>query len=317
MPVPSASAPRILILLAAHNGAEFIAEQLDSVLAQEGVDVEVVVSDDASTDGTDAVLDGYADDPRVRRLPPGRFGSAAANFFRLVRECDAEGFDAVGFCDQDDVWVPHKLRRHWELLSLPNGLDGRGGYDAVSSNVTAFDAAGERRLIVKNQLQRACDYAFESGGPGSTFLMRPSTYRLLRERLLDPGSAASSTRAHDWLAYALVRAAGGRWFIDGESTVDYRQHDVNVLGANEGLRSNLRRLQQIANGAHRADARRIVAAAREVAAPDEAARLEWLAARIDERGPLSRLRLARRVGDFRRRRRDQLALAGTLLAGLW
>lgn len=317
MPAPNPPRPRILILLATHDGAEFLAQQLDSVLAQEDVDVEVVVSDDASTDATAEVLDGYSRDDRVRRLAPGRFGSAAANFFRLVRDCPAEGFDAVGFCDQDDVWVPHKLRRHYELLSLPDGLDGLGPYAAVSSNVTSFEADGTRRLIVKNQVQRLCDYAFESGGPGSTFLLRPEAYALVRERLADPASAASATDDHDWLVYALVRASGRRWFIDGESTVDYRQHGANVLGANEGLNANLARLRRIADGSHRAAVRGIVAAAREVASADEAARLDWLAARVSERGPLARLRLARRVGDLRRRRRDRIALAGTLLAGLW
>ena len=309
--------PRILILLTTHNGAEFVAAQLDSVLAQEGVEVEVVISDDASADATPEVLDGYRGDARVRRLEPGRFGSAAANFSRLVRECPGEGFDAVAFCDQDDIWVPWKLRRHYELLISPRGVDGGGPYAAVSSNVEAFDPDGRRRLIMKNQPQRECDYAFESGGPGSTFLMRPETYDLVRERLLDPDSAAASVRSHDWLVYALVRASGRRWFIDGEPTVEYRQHDRNELGANEGWRSHLGRIRAVADGRYREDVRRVVTAAAEVAADDQAERLAWIARIAERPTPLARLRLARMAPRLRRRRRDQLALAAMVAAGLW
>ena len=312
-----AERPRILVLLATHNGADYLAEQLDSVLGQQDVEVRVVVSDDASSDATMQVLGGYAADERVEVLEPGRFGSAAANFFRLVRHCDATGFNAVAFCDQDDIWVPHKLRRHYELLELAHGLDGAGPYAAVSSNVTAFDAVGNRRLIVKNQQQRACDYAFESGGPGSTFLLRPEAYVLVRDRLRRPDSAASAAKDHDWLIYALVRASGGRWCIDSEATVDYRQHDANALGANEGWRQNLRRFRQIADRTHRRDTQRIVAAAQEVATPQQAPRLEWLAARITRNDVFSRLRLARRAPELRRRRRDQLALAATVALGIW
>ncbi|WP_282851825.1 glycosyltransferase [Gulosibacter sediminis] len=311
--------PRILVLLTTHNGAAFLEEQLDSVLSQRGVDVDVLVSDDASTDGTGKILARYAAAAggRVRVLEPGVFGSATANFFRIMRDADVAGYDAVGFCDQDDVWVPGKLERHFNVLALPNGLDGRGAYWAVSSNVTAFTAAGERQLVVKNQLQRSADYMFESAGPGSTFLLRPEAFALVQRRLLAPDSVADATAAHDWLAYALVRASGGRWFIDGESSVEYRQHGKNALGANEGLSQYVRRFRSIANGQFRRNALGIVEACLEVASPAERGRLEWMRVRLERLNYLDRLRLARRVSEFRRRRRDQLALAGTLVLGLF
>ena len=44
--------PRIKVLLAAYNGADYIAEQLDSILSQTVPDIEILASDDGSTDGT-------------------------------------------------------------------------------------------------------------------------------------------------------------------------------------------------------------------------------------------------------------------------
>lgn len=312
------SRPRILVLLATHNGAEFLDEQLDSVLGQDAVDVTIVVSDDNSSDSTRQVLERRrAADPRIHCLEPGVFGSAAANFFRLVRDVDVAGFDAVALSDQDDIWENWKLHRHLQLLRRPQGVDGRGPLQAVSSNVTAFDDAGHEVLVVKNQPQHLADYAFESGGPGSTFLLTPEAYQLVRTQLRIPGGAASAARSHDWLVYALVRASGGRWFIDGQSSVRYRQHADNLLGANEGWRQNWRRLRQIINRTHRHDARLIIDAAREVASGEVAARLDWLARAVARGDLASRLRLARRTRQLRRRRRDQLALALTIACGLW
>lgn len=321
MPQPDRAVPRVLVLVATHNGAEFLREQLDSILSQDDVETHIVVSDDGSTDGSFDVARDYASHPeyaaRIRLLRPGLFGSAHQNFFRLIRETEAADFDAIALSDQDDIWVAGKLARHYKLLSLPDGIDGHGQYSAISSNVTAFDESGRQQLVVKNQLQRSHDYAFESGGPGSTFLLTPDTYAFVRAQLIAPGSHASRAKSHDWLIYALVRASGRRWFIDGESTVSYRQHADNVLGANEGWRQNAARFAAIANGDHRQQVGTIVRACLEVAPPQTSRQLGWLLQRIEQKGPVSRLQLARQVHRFRRRQRDRLALAGTILLGIW
>lgn len=55
---------RIEILMAAYNGATYIGEQIDSILQQADTNWHLTISDDGSTDGTDAVIDEYA-----RRYP--------------------------------------------------------------------------------------------------------------------------------------------------------------------------------------------------------------------------------------------------------
>lgn len=310
--------PKILVLLATHNGSSFIEEQLDTVLKQRDVDVTVLVSDDASTDATQSILaELAAGNPRIRLLPPGEFGSAGANFSRLIRDADTAGFDAVAFCDQDDLWAAGKLARHYFLLTLEQGVDGGGAYAAVSSNVTAFKEDGTRTLVVKNQRQQLADYIFESGGPGSTFLIRPAAFAMVQAEFRTHAEAAAAVDAHDWLIYALVRASGRRWFIDGASTVEYRQHDANVLGANEGFAQNFNRLRQIANGSHRRQVRAILHAVLPVADEIQRPRIQWLLERTESLTPISRLRIARRAHHFRRRRRDQCALAATVTTGVW
>jgi glycosyltransferase involved in cell wall biosynthesis len=63
--------PRVSIVIPAYNNADYLAETVDSVLAQTFTDFEVVIADHSSTDGTWDVMQRYADEPRVRLLAPG------------------------------------------------------------------------------------------------------------------------------------------------------------------------------------------------------------------------------------------------------
>ena len=108
--------PTVEILLAAYNGERFLREQLDSLLAQTWEQWHLTVSDDGSTDGTSAILDGYAAQypDRIRRVRhEGRFGNACDHFFWLMKEC---GASYMMFCDQDDVWHPDKVEKTMRAL---------------------------------------------------------------------------------------------------------------------------------------------------------------------------------------------------------
>lgn len=303
--------PRVAILLATHNGERYLREQLDTVLGQEGIDLSLIVSDDASRDGTRELLRAAAEaDPRIRLLEPGVFGGAAPNFYRLLTEVDLAPYDYVGFADQDDVWMPGKLAAHARLLR-------EHAADGVSSNVTAFDAAGGRTLIRKDFPQRLADHLFETPGPGSSFLLTRRLALLVQAQLRNPASSARESVAHDWLIYALARSAGMQWVIDPTSTIDYRQHEANVVGANTGLQAARKRLRLTAEGWHRQQVRIIVDACLRVADEREVDRLAWFREVLAVRSPRNALRLARRAGQLRRRPRDRAVIAGLILSGLW
>ena len=65
--------------------------------------------------------------------------------------------------------------------------------------------------------------------------MTPWLVSKVREQLLDAHSPAKNVALHDWLTYAVCRAHGKRWVIDDKSSVKYRQHGNNVVGANVGF----------------------------------------------------------------------------------
>ncbi|MGC5076973.1 glycosyltransferase [Agrococcus sp. DT81.2] len=298
--------PLVVVLLATHDGAPFLREQIDSILDQQGVDVRLVVSDDASTDATPTLLAEVAADPRVVLLPPGAYGSAHANFLRLIRDAPVEGARAIAFSDQDDIWNDGRLAKQLRQLETA---------DAVSANVVAV--FGDRRVLLdKAQPQRALDFVLESAGPGCTFVLSPPAFARVRHVVrTDP--EADAAPMHDWLVYAIVRAAGLRWHIDAEPVIDYRQHGSNVTGANVGWRQARTRLRRMRSGGFRRQAAVIARIASRIAEGEERARLASLAALLERGDARARLTLLRGVGSLRRRPAERLVLAGLLLLGVW
>jgi rhamnosyltransferase len=234
--------PRLLVLLAAYNGRAFIGEQLTSILGQDQVDVEVLVSVDVSGDGTEAIVSELAaSEPRVRHLPHGqRFGGAAPNFYRLMSEADLAGFTHVALADQDDVWFLDKLARATDQLRLQSA-------SCYSSNVLAWFDDGHARLLDKAQPQRTWDHLFSSAGPGCTYVFTSAAMADFVRWLREHQDRVASVAYHDWLLYAWMRTHGQRWYIDPQPTMRYRQHAANQLGANSGIKAALVRVRGIQN----------------------------------------------------------------------
>lgn len=235
--------PKVLVLLAAYNGMQWIEQQLSSILGQSAVNVTVYISIDPSTDGTEAWCAAYAaEHPEVLVLPSaGSFGGASRNFFRLIRDVDFEGYDFVAFADQDDVWHLNKLQRASRAIQ-----DRR--VDAYSSNVTAFWPDGNTHLLDKAQPQVAWDFLFEAAGPGCTYVMSKRLADSLKASMLAHWQRLQNVSLHDWYCYAFARSHGYLWYIDPEPSMDYRQHERNQVGANKGLSPLISRYKTIHDG---------------------------------------------------------------------
>ena len=237
---------RVLVLLATYNAGPWLDAQVDSVLAQEGVEVSIVVSDHGSTDDTLACLAARRDAGQpIAILPgvaPGR--GSAANFFRLLRDCTLDGFECVALCDQDDVWHPGRLRRAVDQMVARGAV----GY---SSDVLAVWDDGRRITVRKSQPQRAMDYLLEPAGPGCTYVLHHSFAATLRVELQSKPERFEAIRQHDWVIYAYARTHGLPWVIDAYEGLEYRQHEANEVGANVGMGGIWRRWDRATKGTFR------------------------------------------------------------------
>lgn len=235
--------PTVAILLAAYNGLAYIGQQLETILAQRDVKISIFISVDRSDDATQEWCEQFAiRHPNVAVLPYGeRYGGAALNFFRLLRDVDFSQHDFVAFADQDDIWLEDKLMRAIEMMRSTESA----GY---SSNVTAFWDNGQSRLIEKSQPQRAWDYLFEAAGPGCTYVMQSELAGEIKLAVVNQWLRIAGLGLHDWFSYAYARANGYRWIIDERPGMLYRQHLGNQVGANHGTSAFIYRMRRVAEG---------------------------------------------------------------------
>ena len=302
--------PRVLVLLASYNGAPWLRAQIDSILAQAGVEVDIMVGDDASHDATpDLLRDAWPGEARIRfRRWDGSSGSAGANFRRLFRTVDSIGYDFVALADQDDVWHPDKLARALEALQRHNAQ----GYSAA---VEAFWPDGRRKTMAQCARERGADFLFEGAGQGCTFVLRQSLFARVRGFCIEHVDAVERLHYHDWMIYLLARAWDARWVFDARAALDYRQHGGNEIGARGSQGAVQRRLKQIRNGWYGRQIRQAAKLYR-IAHPGDAF-IEGAAQLLGrDDGPLRRLGLAGFVIRHGRRRRvDRAVLALAALAG--
>ncbi|MGD2174237.1 MAG: glycosyltransferase family 2 protein [Candidatus Brocadiaceae bacterium] len=109
----AASSPRVSVVIPAYNAEDYLQEALESVFAQTFTDYEVIVVDDASTDGTPEMLRGYEESGRIRVLTHQRNRGLSASRNSGIRAARGE---FVTFLDADDVWRPERLAYHMAVM---------------------------------------------------------------------------------------------------------------------------------------------------------------------------------------------------------
>jgi glycosyltransferase involved in cell wall biosynthesis len=124
----------VSVIIPTHDRAPVITRAVDSVLAQDGAELEVIVVDDGSTDDTRQVLSTrYAGDDRVVYVFQEQTGVAGARNAGLAR---ARG-ELVAFLDSDDRWLPGKLALQLACLArVPEA-------GMIWTEMSALDAGGE------------------------------------------------------------------------------------------------------------------------------------------------------------------------------
>lgn len=129
--------------MATFNGAKYLREQIDSILSQLGVDDELIVSDDGSTDDTLAILHAYHD-ARIKVFNGPKCG-LTYNFENAIKQASG---DYLFLSDQDDLWEPNKVERMVEALEdadLAVHDAWISNQNAESTGVSLYDVCAPRK----------------------------------------------------------------------------------------------------------------------------------------------------------------------------
>lgn len=221
----------LYILMSTYNGERYLAEQIESILAQTITKWRLFIRDDGSTDKTQEILDEYAiKEKRITLLRDTENIGACRSFERLLAQCgDA---DYYAFADQDDVWRPNKLAvclsaiqateklypnrpivvhtdlqvvdeqleemapSFWKYSNIqPDLLDEHIKYLAICNSVTGC-------AMLFNRQARACSLPF-----------------------------SADAYMHDAWVALMAAYHGGSVIPIHQTPIAYRQHRGNVLGA--------------------------------------------------------------------------------------
>lgn len=207
----------VCVLMSTYNGEKFLKTQIDSILAQEGVKIQLLVRDDGSTDATHALLNKYQEKGLLDWYTGPNLRSAYS-FWDLVERAPESSY--YSFADQDDYWYPDKLSAAVTALKL---IDGPALYfckkrlvDAQLNPLNAPDEVVTGVTLPYSLL--GCRAA------GCTMVFNLELMQMLR--LCKP---RTMTMHDSWV----LRVAGavGQVVYDETSHMDYRQHGANVVGA--------------------------------------------------------------------------------------
>ena len=199
--------PLISIIIPAYNGEQFITHAVDSALAQDFTDREVIVVDDGSTDATAAILSGYENKIFVLHQENG--GPSAARNAGAAR---AQG-DYLAFLDADDWWREDKLTLTLRALETQTtAVLAFSGYRHVISD--GFDQGYfqyEKAPSFDDMFVRRVDI------PPSTVLMRRSVFE-------DCGGFPNELRAfEDGYLWLLARERGEFIYLNELLTIIRRR----------------------------------------------------------------------------------------------
>ncbi len=231
------SAGGVSVAMCTYNGARYVEAQVRSICQQTRLPLEIVLSDDGSSDGCVQIARGAFEQcvaaipasqaPRLRILQNSVALGVSRNFEQAISACAGE---FIALCDQDDVWRVDKLERLLATLGeQPKTLllhtdamlvDG----DRVPLGQSLFESLGVRpRELGLIREGKAIDVLLHRN------LVTGAT-AILRRSLLDLALPIPDGWLHDeWLA--IIAASVGRVDVLPEQLIEYRQHGANQVGA--------------------------------------------------------------------------------------
>jgi glycosyltransferase involved in cell wall biosynthesis len=210
--------PTVSVLLPVHNGAAYLRTALESALAQQGVEFEVLVVDDGSTDDSASVAESY-DDPRVVvvRKPNGGISSA------LNRGADEARGRYLARLDADDACLPDRFVRQAALLdSDPNLVIVGSAFDVIDADGATVD----HRIVPLSDLALRASVLTQSPYCHGSVMMRRTAFEAAgRYRTeAEPGE--------DFDLWARLAALGSFGAVV-ESLYAYRRHPDQISAFHE------------------------------------------------------------------------------------
>jgi glycosyltransferase involved in cell wall biosynthesis len=209
----------VSVVMCTYNGVRFVGEQLQSILQQSYPNIEVIVGDDASSDGTWKIVEEFTNkDQRIRAYRNEKNIGYNLNFNKA---CGLAIGAYIAISDQDDVWEPSKIE------SLLSRLEESPSHMLVHGISARFEEMGKPHL----RSLKKVNY-IEGNDMRKFFLLNiiSGHSMLLRVELLRRAQPFPQKIYYDWWLAAHACAAGDIVAVQKILTW-HRMHDSNATGA--------------------------------------------------------------------------------------
>lgn len=220
----------ISIVMSTYNGERYLREQVESILLSTVKDIELLICDDGSKDGTMEMLKTYEEAyPQLIHIHKNEKNVGyTLNFLRGALR--AKG-DYIMFCDQDDVWKAEKVEKTLDKMKQLEKSSGKDAPLAIFTDALVVDEQLNpihKSFFASSKLNpRKTDLAhilMENKLIGCTVMFNRALCNVLKE-----ASLPSQARYHDWWV-ALIASTMGKIDFFPDTTLLYRQHGRNVVG---------------------------------------------------------------------------------------
>jgi glycosyltransferase involved in cell wall biosynthesis len=221
---------QIDILLATYQGGSYLQEQLESLMRQSYSHFRLYIRDDGSTDETLSIIESFRQTypDRICVIPSIQRLGGMGNFSELMKHSTA---NYIMFCDQDDIWLPHKIEWSFRKIKELENQYGSQRPLLIHTDLTVVDKNlkvlsnsfwnySKLNPHLANSLNRTLP---QNTITGCTMLINKPLLQLA-------APIPKDAIMHDWWL-GLVASAFGKIDFLSKPTILYRQHGKNEIGA--------------------------------------------------------------------------------------
>lgn len=218
---------QICIIMAVYNGEDYLAEQIDSLLNNSCQNFTLHIFNDHSQDRSEIIIDEYAG-----KYPDKIFAHHHSENHGVIRNflegTQIMNADYYMFCDQDDVWMPDKIKRSLEAMEQLEASVGDqpcivfGDAKMVGRDLQELAPSFQQQSGYRTDALDPAHILMENKLNGCTILFNRSLQQLLT--VFPP-----EIRMHDWWI-ALIGSFFGKIYYLDQPLLLYRQHEKNVVG---------------------------------------------------------------------------------------
>lgn len=232
---------KIDVLMATYNGEKYLKEQIDSILNQTYKNIQLIISDDCSTDRTREILKEYEQNDKIKIFYQEKNLGYIKNFEFLLKKVEN---DLYMLSDQDDVWKREKIEKSVQKLRNENLDLVFGDLEVVDENLNTLYKSFDKYMKIDRKINRCIgtyklQYLYNCI-TGCTILSKKE----LLDKVL-PLPANSKYMLHDFWIGLIISLNGKVGYIK-ETYIKYRQHGNNQIGT-EKVSHKFKELEKVRN----------------------------------------------------------------------